>query len=65
MEERNNINGRVRKKELMTLMLFLANEELLSEKEKDELIKYILSLRDMDESGYDDIMEQLRMFKLQ
>lgn len=65
LEERNNINGRVRKKELMTLMLFLANEALLSEKEKDELIKYVLSLRDMDESGYDDIVEQIRAFKVQ
>lgn len=64
LEERNNINGRVRKKELMSLMLFLARESLLSKKEKDELIKYILSLRDMDESGYDDIVDQLRNVRM-
>lgn len=60
LDERKNINGRVKKKELMLLMLFLADEELLSEKEKDNLMKYMLASRDMDETGYDELLEQLR-----
>lgn len=35
LENVKNINGRVRKKELMILMLFLADETVLSEKGKN------------------------------
>lgn len=64
LENINNINGRVRKKELMILMLFLADEATLSEKEKNGLVEYILSLRDMDQSGYHDIIDGLRAFSV-
>ncbi|MCM1213826.1 MAG: DGQHR domain-containing protein [Lachnospiraceae bacterium] len=64
LDERKNVNGRVKKKELMLLMLFLADEELLSEKEKDNLMTYMLAVRDMDEKGYDVILEQLKEFKV-
>lgn len=64
LEERKNINGRVKKKELMLLMLFLADEDVLKEKEMDHLVNYILAVRDMDESGYEDVVEQLRGFQV-
>lgn len=64
LENINNINGRIRKKELMILMLFLADETILNKKEKDGLIEYILSLRDMDQSGYQDIIDGLRAFSV-
>ncbi|MDE7223479.1 MAG: DGQHR domain-containing protein, partial [Acetatifactor sp.] len=64
LDERKNVNGRVKKKELMLLMLFLGDEALLREKEKDNLMTYMLAIRDMDESGYDLILEQLREFQV-
>ena len=64
LENISNINGRIRKKELMILMLFLADETILNKKEKDGLIEYILSLRDMDPSGYQDIIDGLRAFSV-
>ncbi len=64
LEERKNINGRVRKKELMLLMLFLVDEDVLKEKEMEHLIKYILAVRDMDESGYEEVLNQLRDFQV-
>lgn len=64
LENVKNINGRVRKKELMILMLFLADETVLSEKEISGLIDYILSLRDMDESGYQDVIKGLRVYSV-
>ena len=64
LDERKNVNGRVKKKELMLLMLFLADEVLLSEKEKNNLMTYMLAIRDMDETGYDVILEQLREFQV-
>lgn len=64
LDERKNVNGRVRKKELMNLMLFLVDEELLTKKEKDDLMKYILAVRDMDASGYDELLGQLREFQV-
>lgn len=64
LDERKSINGRVRKKELKTLMLFLADPKILGEKEKDELIQYVLSMRDLDKSMYNDIEEQLIEYSL-
>ena len=64
LEERKNVNGRVSKKELMILMLFLADEDLLTKKEKDDLMRYILAVRDMDASGYDELLGQLREFQV-
>lgn len=64
LDERKNINGRVKKKELMLLMLFMVDENLLIQKEKNELIRYMLGIRDMDESGYDDMVEQLNEFRI-
>ena len=60
LEERKIINGRVRKKDLMLMMLFMVDETLLQQKEKDALIKYLLALRNMDESGYEEIEDSLR-----
>ena len=60
LEERKNIHGRIRKKELMLMMLFLADESLLQAEEIDLVINYLLALRDMDQTGYGDMLEQLR-----
>lgn len=60
LEERKIINGRVRKKDLMLMMLFMVDETLLQQKEKDTLIKYLLALRNMDESGYEEVEDSLR-----
>ena len=45
-------------------MLFLADETVLIEKEKTGLVEYILSLRDMDQSGYQEIIDGLRSFSV-
>ena len=60
LEERKIINGRVRKKDLMLMMLFMVDEMLLQQKERDVLIKYLLALRNMDESGYEEVEDSLR-----
>ena len=60
LEERKIINGRVRKKDLMLMMLFMVDETLLQQKERDVLIKYLLALRNMDESGYEEVEDSLR-----
>jgi len=56
------INGRVSKNVLMRLMLFMADENILKEKEKSELISYILATRDMDDQHKDKILEELRKY---
>lgn len=48
----------------MLLMLFLVDEDVLKEKEMEHLIKYILAVRDMDESGYEEVLNQLRDFQV-
>lgn len=60
LEERKTINGRVRKKDLMLMMLFMVDEALLQKKEKDMLIKYLMGLRNMEESGYEEVEDSLR-----
>lgn len=60
LEERKNINGRVRKKDLMLMMLFMVDETLLQKKEKDTLIRYLMALRNMEESGYEEVEDSLR-----
>jgi len=60
LDERKTINGRVRKDELMYLMLFLADESVLKEKEGKKLIQYILSSRGLEASQYDSIVEEIR-----
>lgn len=60
LEESKAINGRVRKKDLMLMMLFMVDEALLQPKEKDMLIKYLMGLRDMEESGYEEVADSLR-----
>ncbi len=60
LDERKIINGRARKKDLMLMMLFMVDETLLQKKEKDMLIKYLMALRNMDESGYEEVEDSLR-----
>ena len=60
LEERGNINGRVKKKDLKLLMMFLVDETILSEKETEELVQYIMGVRDLDATEYDSILEMLR-----
>lgn len=62
LDERKTINGRVRKEELMYLMLFLTDESVLKEKESNKLIQYILSSRGLDISEYDSILSELREY---
>ena len=42
------------------MMLFMVDEMLLQQKERDVLIKYLLALRNMDESGYEEVEDSLR-----
>ena len=60
LEERGNINGRVKKKDLKLLMMFLVDETILSEKETEELVQYIMGVRELDATEYDSILEMLR-----
>lgn len=64
LEERKNINGRIKKKDLKLLMLFLVDETLLQEKEKRELIQYIMGVKDLEESDYDNVLDVLRKMAL-
>lgn len=64
LDERKTINGRVRKDELMYLMLFLADETVLKEKELKKLIQYILSSRELDASEYDNILAEIREYAI-
>lgn len=65
LEERKTINGRVRKNELMYLMLFLADESILKENEIKKLIQYILSSRELEASEYDNIVAEIREYAIQ
>ena len=41
-------------------MMFLVDETILSEKETEELVQYIMGVRDLDATEYDSILEMLR-----
>ena len=41
-------------------MMFLVDETILSEKETEELVQYIMGVRDFDATEYDSILEMLR-----
>lgn len=40
--------------------MFLVDETILSEKETEELVQYIMGVRDLDATEYDSILEMLR-----
>ena len=60
LEERKNINGRIKKKELQLLILFLVDETILNEKEIKGLVDYIMGVRDISVAESEDILESLR-----
>ena len=62
LEERHNINGRVRKKDLFLLILALVDWELLEEKERKELVDYILSSRDLEKNYSENVMKELKSY---
>lgn len=64
LDERKGIHGRIRKEELMLMMLFLADESLLHDEEIHMVMDYLLALRDMDRTGYSDMLEQWREFQV-
>lgn len=64
LEHVNRINGRVNKKLLLSMMLFLADETILSEKEKNELIIYVAATRNMELEDFEIILEDLRGYSL-
>ena len=41
-------------------MMFLVDETILSEKETEELVQYIMGVRDLDATESDSILEMLR-----
>lgn len=49
-----------KEKDLKLLMMFLVDETILSEKETEELVQYIMGVRDLDATEYDSILEMLR-----
>lgn len=59
-EHVNGINGRVSKKILKNMILFLGDEELLNEKEKKELALYVAAAWAMPVDDFEIILEDLR-----
>ena len=62
LEERHNINGRVRKKDLFLLILALVDWELLDENERTELVDYILSSRDLEKDHRENVIKELKTY---
>ena len=62
LDDRKTINGRPNKKEIMNLMIAMADYEVLTEKEKNSLVSYLLGIRDLDDTHKEEIIFELRNY---
>ena len=62
LDDRKTINGRPNKKEIMNLMIAMADYEVLTEKEKNSLVSYLLGVRDLDDTHKEEIIFELRNY---
>ena len=63
LEDRKTINGRPNKKELMNLMLALADYEILTEKEQERLLSYLIGVRNLDGTHKEELIQELRSYR--
>ena len=62
LDDRKTNNGRPNKKEIMNLMIAMADYEVLTEKEKNSLVSYLLGVRDLDDTHKEEIIFELRNY---
>lgn len=63
LEDRKTINGRPNKKELMNLMLAMADYEILTEKEQERLLSYLIGVRNLDDTHKEELIQELRSYR--